>query len=319
MRVTMAKSEEMARSLRGLRRFKGVPGNRYRIIFPVDADGNEYLFATPAHQINLGKIRGRARCIKDYIPDGDIIDKTTGKPKWDGSCPYCEVMQLFAKIRNMKMEQFKAENPEATDKEQKEYYKELSQSQPAGRVELQRGFLVAVIQTDATGKTPVMVDGKPAFDIMFLPMTENQFSKKFRDNVLFQIDNKLDFTEVFFTFPEGDQMQSAKDLSMSLVVGQSLVTEELKKDIIEQIESLDLNTIEDKVLSFKPETLAEINRKLEPVQNRLTSGLTDEEKENLATQLASSAVVIDEEDIAKLAEGFDDDISEEDTDEEDLP
>lgn len=319
MRVTMTKSDEMARSLRGLRRFKGVPGNRYRIIFPVDAEGNEYLFAEPAHQINLDRIRGRARCIKDYIPEGDIIDKTSGKPKWDGSCPYCEVMQLFAKIRNIKMEQYKAENPDATDKQQKEYYKELSQSQPAGRVELQRGFLVAVIQTDATGKTPVMVDGKPAFDIMFLPMTENQFSKKFRDNVLFQIDNKLDFTEVFFNYPEGDQMQSAKELGMSLVVGQSLVTEELKKDIIEQIESIDLETIEDKVLSFKPETLAEINRKLEPVQNRLTDGLTDEEKENLVTQLASNAVVIDEEDITKLAEGFDDDVSEEEPDGEDLP
>ena len=293
MRVTMSKSEAMAQSLRGLRIFKPTPGTRSRIVFPVDENGQEYMFAVPVHQINLGRIRGKARCLKDYFPEGTTletvpVDPVSGKKKWDGTCPYCALGITFSKIRNMRMEEYREANPEATEKEQKEYFKELSKNQPAGVPELLRGFLVAVIQMDPTGVNPVLVDGEPAFDIMFLPMTENQYSKKFK-GALFEVDGKIDFTELQFAYPDGDKMTSAKDMTMSLTT-RPVMTPKLKQAIIDKIKEIDVNTVEDKVLTFRPETLADVERKLAPVQNQLTSDLSPEEREKLANEIEQSMV-----------------------------
>lgn len=314
MRVTMAKSEQLEQEMKGLRKFTWEPGRTYKIIFPVDENGHEILYAVPQHQINLGKIRGKSRCVKDYFQYEDDnetlkLDPVTGEPLNDGTCPYCELGMISRKKINADMDAWREANPDATEKEEKEKFKELIKPIPVGIPELGRGFIVAVVQTkDVMGMEPVLVgegdNKRPAFEIQFLPMTTNQYETKFK-KALMQYGGVVNNTELVFSYPEGDKMTSAKDMTINPSINPVLNTyPALKDDIAEAISKMDLDEVENLVFNFKPETVVAIRRKIASVREQWWSELSDEQKEELADRIEDSLVTADTATIDDVISSF---------------
>lgn len=318
MRVTLEQSELMQSQMKGLRIFKGTPGKIHRIIFPVDENDQFYLYAVPQHRYNLGsQARGRARCLKKFElrdENGNLkLDPATGKPINDGTCPYCELLDLYYKVASARMKKFDDENPNASEKERKEFYKRFIQKTPVSKPELMRGFLVGEIMMDESGK-PVMVDGKPLVELKFLTMTPNQYEVKFK-SVLSIVGSDYKWMEVLFTYPKGEPMESNKNMTMQYAPKQ-LVNEypSIKEDLIAKIKELYPNgapenalvdPVEEMIFSFRPESVIDVRRKLAGQFSRLSEELPQEDKEKIADEIDKSIPKIDEasiDDVMKTLE-----------------
>lgn len=293
-RVSLVESEKMVNKLKGLRIFKFEVGETYRYIFPVDPLTEEViLYATPVHQINLGAQKGTSKCVDGYVQyepgtTNLAIDPATGKPVNDGSCPYCEVLYLSNKIINIKMAVWREENPDASDKEVKEKFKELFSAMPVQKQKVQRGFIVARIATDKSGNVSSS-EGGVGFELGFLPMSENQYITRFK-TALKQYDDKAEWAELLFAYPEASsKMESAKNLQIMPVVKSVLINNpDIKDAIMEAVGELDLDTIEEKVYTFRPESISAIERKLASKTSALVDSLTEEQKEELNKTLTSN-------------------------------
>jgi len=294
-RVTMIESEKMAQSMKGLRIFKSDVDVIYRYVFPVDENGEAIMYATPVHQINLGTQSGSSKCVSGFVAtdnNGDyILDPVSGKPINDGSCPYCETQLLCSKILAIKMDAFRELNPESSEKEQKEYFKKIVKDIPVNKPKIQRGFIVARIEADKTGQL-VKGNGEVAnFEIGFLPMTDNQYEKKFKP-ALAQFDGVISWIELLFAYPQSEsKMEAAKDMGIQPAIKKTLDTYPgTKQAIMDAIANIDLDSVEDKVFSFRSETIQAIERKLASKQSELVNSLTEEQKEELSRRIEDKMI-----------------------------
>lgn len=312
MRVSIAESQRIISQNRDIRQFKGEPNNTYRLIFPFDENNEAFCYLNKVHEINLGRIRGRARCVKDYILEdeqGNLIkDPVTGRPLNDGSCPYCAVFDLSRKILNKEIEEFREANPDATEKQEKEHFSKLTRKMAAKGARFFRGFVVAKVACDSSGQKPVLVDGQPSFEIQFLPMSENQFDTKFTPAKKQYDDVEgLRAYELLFSYPDGDAMSAAKNLTIQPVLKPFIDTyPELLDAITEKLASLDLDKIEEQTFLFRPESVPAIERKVASVVSRLSSGLNEEELEEIRTKLSENLVTSEAATLADLQNDIED-------------
>lgn len=294
-RVSLAESEKIVAQGRGIKKFKAEIDKVHRFIFPVDETGMPFLYMNRVHTVNLGAVKGRAACTKgfsDFLNEAEGIlrqDPTTGRPLNDGSCPYCELMALYNRVVEEKKDEFVAKNPDATDKQIKEFKAELYKSAPVKRAEDLRVFLVARILTDKTGMELTKVDNKPQFEVGFLTVSPTQYDNKFKP-ALVQLGGKLDFTDILFNYPPADSvMAAAKDLTIMPAIKQiNTDYPTLRDDILKAIQELNPDTVEDKVYEFRRESVSSIRRKIAAVESRVGAELSEEQREQLKKDLQSS-------------------------------
>lgn len=300
----MAASEQMEANLRGIRTLKLNPGDNARLYFPNDANGELIMYAVPAHRVNLGKVRGNKRCVREYIDKA--LDPVTGKQKNDGTCPYCELGKLSNRRINLEINKYDEANPNATEKERKEALKKIFQEhQKVQTPTILRGFLTAQITTDVTGAKPTLDDKKvPLYTLKFLPMSSNQYTEKFKTAISQYTDK--DPIEIIITNgnKEHSPMDAARALTMNPVV-KPCVTKDLSEKIKGDIDKLDLDMIETRVFGFRALSVADITRELAQVQERVFDGLSDEDRKKVESELEEdyvSAKSASEEELRKLFE-----------------
>jgi len=316
-KMTMAQSEKVEAELKGIRVFSAQKDSTFRYIFLEDPmnPGEPLLGAEATHVLNLdANNKGRkVRCLDGYVQVDSkgnyIVDRSTGKPINDGTCPYCEFRSMYKKLKDVEYDKYIAEHSELDDEEKKKVSQRIYGDAPVQKVSLLRLFCVAkIITDDKAGLTIKLKNGLPVYEIGVVTMTVNQFIK-FKAAIA-QEDSPA-WTELYFNYPDSDSVQSAaRELAITPVreTKRTLyMYPELKARLEEEASKVDMDSIVERYSVFRPETIQTVERKLAAKRSSLIKGLSNEQLELIREDLESSKLVADAatlDDVSRVSSEF---------------
>lgn len=334
--VTVKELEKHEESLKGLRTFSFEMGELYHILILGYVAGekngkpiiNPVLFSNPTHNIRKDGKTLTVRCAKqknniDNVilmnEDGSLMkNPRTGQVLNDGSCPYCETMALYNKVKFREREKYLEENPGLSKDEIKNYTRELFSGKPVQDATISRTLMVAVFELDDK-KRPVKDDqGNPSYNIMFMSMTPNRWKNKFMEQVELkkmgledENDDGIAMHEYYFKFPKitkynnerQNKMESGKEMSISIVQNPVLSSnDELRSELIDKVEEMSGNfeVLEQNIMGYKLKTLEEMERDLAAYRSRINESMTEEEIKEVLNEIQDEE--LSEDDIKELAD-----------------
>jgi len=320
-RVTVAESQKIARSTKGVRMFNFEMGGFYHILFLGEKVGDRQepiMYMNPTHNIKKDGKGFEVRCANEKHNISNVVlrdangelmrDPRTGKPLNDGTCPYCEVRKLYNKYAFAKRDQWIKENPTASKEEIKKYTKKLFEKATVSDVSQVRVMLVAVFELDQKGKPLTDADGNKIYTIQAMKFSEHRFTNKLLDQVEIKkmsLDDENDggiaWHEYYFKFPKADnKMLSGKDMSITPVASPILASDPgLRAKLEAEIAELDLDALEEQLYVFKLKTLEEMERDVAPQRSRIIAAMSDEDIAEAMEELGEEELV-DEDDINEI-------------------
>lgn len=320
-RVTVAESQRIARTSRGIRMFRFEMGKLYHILFlgeQHEGSKEPIMYMNPTHNVRKDGSGFEVRCANQENNISDVVlldeegqlmlDPRTQKPLNDGTCPYCEVRQLFNEYAYAERDKWIKENPTASKDEIKEFTRKLFTKSVVGNLNQARVMLVAVFELDQNGKPLTDGEGNKIYTIQAMKFSEHRFNTKFLDQVKIkkmgledENDGGIAWHEYYFNFPNADnKMTSGKDMSISIVPTPILSSDEgLKEELKNELSKLDLDELEEQMFVFKLKSLDEMEKDVAPQRSRIQAIMSEEDIDEALEELGED-VVLDEEDIESV-------------------
>lgn len=326
-RVSVEQSQRIVRSSKGIKMFKFEPGELYHIIFLGEKVGETedgqilwepIMYMNPVHDVRKDGKGFRTRCANEKYNISDVVlrdesgkvlkDPRTGRPFNDGSCPYCELHRLYAEMVFAERDKFVSENPGISDKEVKNFLRKKFLKSPVTQAQQQRVFLVAVLEIDAKGKPITDTEGNKIYSIMGMEFSEHRFTNKLLEQVELvkmgledENDKGIAWHEYYFKFPKAEnKMVSGKDMSITPVSSPVLKQDkELFKELVDEVEKLDLDALEDLMYIYKLKTIEEMERDIAPLMSLVRDNMSEEDIED-AKEVLGEDDVISDDDIEEL-------------------
>lgn len=318
-RVTVEQSQKIARAGKGVKMFSFDIGKLYHVLFLGEKVGEDeqgkpiwapILYMNPTHQVRgiqgggfevrcANKDLNTSNVVKTDKEGNLLVNSLTGRPINDGTCPYCELEKDYSKWVFKEREKFIKENPHATEKEIKDFTRKLFNRAPVSQAQHVRVMLVAIFELGNDGKVVTDRDGNKVYQIQAMRFSEHRFTNKLLEQVEIvkmnledENDDGLAWHEYYFKFPKNEhdsKMISGKDMTITPVQFPILDSDEgLRKQLIEEVEELDLDELENNIYIYKLKSLEEMERDISLYRTKID--LSD-----------------DVEDIEDVREGFEDD------------
>lgn len=327
----------------GIKLGNGIPffgfdmGKKYKIVFPSVA-GDIFAYMETVHTTNLNGKFGKIRCtnadfqvneeskaaVQKLNEHGEFaVDPATGRVLNDGSCPVCELHKLYKEFVFAEGEKFKAENPTASEKEVKAFYRDLFKKAPVeaaydknsdGVTEIQttKILLGLVYLLDEKGNYVLDSEGSPQYVINVFDLSEARYkklyniaetNKEYLSETLTAITDESGFawTEFIWDFPKrDDKPASGKDLVMSIVPSGHSAIEKynaLHGKIVEELgDGEKYEKLFEGIGSIRIRTIPEIEKDLQGKLQTYRTALDKDAKEQLGEELDGEEKHISETD-----------------------
>lgn len=325
-RVTLNKAVSMpSLKHKGLKMFNYEMGKRYHVIFLAetvgqDNEGNDIYeplqYRTVVHKIGPKGQRVRCANIENYVELGQesvlrldengkpMIDPRNNRPFNDGTCPYCEAFDLARQKIAADWAEKEKSDPNISDKERKEFFKNAYSKSAVTDVEYHNAFMIAVLEMDGN-KLATDADGNKKYEIVGMEMTEARFQKKLMEQVQISklgedegnTNDGLCWNEFYFNYPEAkSKMESGKDMTISLCPRPILATDKtLFGKLKEEVQNMDYDEVENMMFAFRLKSIEDMEKDLSQYMSVVRTDMTDEEVEEAKDKVYQSDAVTAEE------------------------
>lgn len=324
--------------------FKWDMGKKYKVVFPtLQGENDVFAYMEAAHKVTINGRFSTARCVSAKYQvsedsklavvrrdeNGDFAkDPSSGRILNDGSCPLCEMEYLYRQWVFTEVEKFKAENPNATDKDVSARYKELFDKAPVepshkrnnetGEIEIATTkVLLGVVYTlDENNKYVTDAEGKPVFEVKVFNLSDSRYkkilnvaegNKEYISNELEAITDEygLAWVEFSFDFPKADdKADSGKNLTITAVPsGRSAVeTYPGTKEAIQEVlgDGTKYEEMFENLPSLKVRSIPELENMLAGKLSEYREKMSKDEKEELVERLSADEKVITSEEASEL-------------------
>lgn len=326
----------------GMPYFSFEDGKKYKIVFPA-IGGDIFAYMEAVHTTHINGKFGKIRCVNanyqvneeskqaviKYNENHELaLDNASGRVLNDGTCPVCELESLYRQYVFAEGEKFKAENPNATEKERKAFYKKLFDKAPVDAVADKDANKVLKLKTtkillglvytlDEKNNYVTDNDGFPQYTLQIFDLSDARYekifsaaenNKEYMSETLqkYTDEDGLAWTEFIFDFPnrDGDKALSGKDLNISVVPsGHSAIEkyDALYGKIVEELgDGEKFEKIFENLNSLRVRNIPEIEKDLQGKLQLYRDTLSDKEKEELDEELEKEEKHITEEEGEKL-------------------